>query len=322
MKMRAVIFDGRLQLKMGIPVPKPPAGWALVRVKMAGICGTDLEITRGYKRFKGVLGHEFSGVVEQCDMLGWNGKRVVGEINIGCGKCSFCHENMERHCPERMALGILGLNGCLADYCVLPIKNLRRIPDSLTDDRAVFIEPLSAACRMMEPLRLGGSEKILVLGDGRLGILCAWVLSTIAEDVTLVGSHSEKLAKGKWRSVKTVKRPGGFEGGDADIVVEATGSWEGLKDAFFLCRPRGTIVQKSTLALEGAIDLTPLVVNELTLLGSRCGSFDDGLEMLKTFPKMPLERLISGTYSIEDVVLAFQRAEERNCLKILIDMRI
>jgi alcohol dehydrogenase len=318
--MRAIIFDGRLQLKTGIPIPEPPPGWALIRVKKAGICGTDLEITEGYKGFHGVLGHEFSGIVEQCDHAEWNAKRVVGEINVGCGKCRFCKDDMESHCRDRRALGILGLNGCFADYCILPLKNLRKIPDSLKDDQAVFIEPLSAACQMLMQLNLGGAEKILVLGDGRLGILCAWVLSTIAQDVTLVGHHSAKLAKGQWRTIKTVKGSADLKDGDTDIVIEATGSWRGLKDALSLCRPRGTIVQKSTLVSKEVIDLTPLVINELTLLGSRCGSFDTGLQMLKNFPHMPLERLISGTYSIEDAHSAFQRAKERDCLKVLIDM--
>ena len=320
--MRAVTLDGQLQLKSGIPVPEPPPGWALIRVKKAGICGTDLEIIKGYKGFKGILGHEFCGIVERCDDPGWHGKRVVGEINVGCGKCPFCKDNMERHCADRLALGIRGLNGCLADYCILPVKNLRKIPDSLKDDRAVFMEPLSAACRILEQLRLEGSEKVLVLGDGRLGILCAWVLATVSQDVTIVGHHSGKLLKGKWGTVKAKKGPEKLKGGDADIVVEATGSWKGLNDALFLCRPRGTIVQKSTLALKEAIDLTPLVINELTLLGSRCGSFDAGLKMLESFPGMPLERLISGTYCMEDALLAFQRAEERDSLKILIDMSI
>ncbi len=320
--MRAVIFDGQLRLKSGIPVPEPPAGWALIRVKRAGICGTDLEIIKGYKGYKGILGHEFCGIVEQCDEPVWNGKRVVGEINVGCGKCSFCMDHMERHCVDRRVLGIYGLNGCMADYCILPVKNLRKIPDFLEDDRAVFLEPLSAACEILEQISLEGSEKVVVLGDGRLGILCAWVLSTVCRDVTLVGRHSEKLAKGKWRRIKTEKGPGNLKAGDADIVVEATGSWKGLENAFSLCRPRGTIVLKSTLAAVDAIDLTPLVVNEITLLGSRCGSFDAGLEMLGTYPKMPLERLLSGTYFMEDALAAFERVEERDCLKVLIDMAI
>ena len=320
--MRAVIFDGQLQLKAGLPVPEPPAGWALIRVKKAGICGTDLEIIKGYKGFTGILGHEFSGIVEQCDEPVWNGKRVVGEINVGCGKCSFCMDHMERHCIDRRVLGIHGLNGCMADYCILPVKNLRRIPDSLEEDRAVFLEPLSAACEILEQIRPDGSEKVVVLGDGRLGILCAWVLSTVSRDVTLVGRHSKKLAKGTWRHIKTEKGHGNLKAGDADIVVEATGSRNGLKDAFTLCRARGTIVLKSTLAAPEAVDLTPLVVNEITLLGSRCGSFDAGLEMLGTYPKMPLERLLSGTYFMEDALAAFQRAEERDCLKVLIDMTV
>ena len=318
--MRAVIFDGQLQLKSGIPVPEPPEDWALIRVNKAGICGTDLEIIKGYKGFTGVLGHEFCGIVERCNEPGWNGKRVVGEINVGCGKCTFCKEHMERHCVDRKVLGIHGLNGCLANYCILPVKNLRRIPDSLKDDRAVFLEPLSAACEILEQLHLKGSEKVLVLGDGRLGILCAWVLSTVSRDVTLIGRHSEKLAKGKWRTIKTEKGSENLKGRDADIVVEATGSWSGLNDAFFLCRPRGTIVLKSTLAATEAIDLSPIVVNEISLLGSRCGSFDAGLRMLETYPGMPLERLISGTYSMEDALAAFKRAEERDSLKILVDM--
>ncbi len=318
--MRAVIFDGDLRLQSGIPIPEAPRHWALIRVKKAGICGTDLEIIKGYKGFFGILGHEFCGVVEQCDQPDWVGKRVVGEINVGCGKCRFCRERMERHCAERTVLGIHGLNGCLADYCILPVKNLRTVPDSLKDDRAVFVEPLSAACRMLEQLHPSGSEKVIVLGDGRLGILCAWVLSTVLSDVTIVGHHAAKLAKGEWRSVRGQKGTDSLKERDADMVVEATGSSTGLKDALSLCRPQGTIVLKSTLASWGSVDLTPIVIHEIKLLGSRCGSFDDGLRMLETFPDMPIERLISNTYSIEDALSAFQRAKERDCLKVIIDV--
>ena len=318
--MRVVIFDGRLGFLKEFPEPKIPSGWALIRVLKAGICKTDIEITRGYKKFKGVLGHEFVGVVEQCHDPDWMQKRVVGEINVGCGKCEQCANELERHCPYRRVLGILNLNGCMADYCVLPLSNLHVVPASTADYRAVLVEPLSAACEILEQIELTGSEQAVVLGDGRLGILCAWVLSTVLSDVTLVGHHPQKLKKAGWRTLKTVQVTASRGGHGVDIVVEATGSGKGLVDAMSLCRPRGKIVLKSTVVSKSKINLSSIVVNEQTIIGSRCGRFKAGLRMLESYPDMPLERLISADYPIEQALEAFEQATQPDTLKIVLDM--
>jgi alcohol dehydrogenase len=317
--MQAVIFDGRQITVNDIPKPEPPPGFALIRVLKAGICGTDLEIVNGYKGFKGVLGHEFCGIVEQSDNSELNGKRVVGEINVSCGHCNFCKNNMARHCSNRQVMGILGLNGCMADYCVLPLLNLHQVPEKITDRQAVMLEPLSAACEILEQVSLQGNEKAVVLGDGRLGILCAWVLAGLLEDVTLVGHHQEKLEKAEWRHLKTVINK--FNTSEkADLIVEATGSASGFREAVSLCRPRGTIVLKSTVSSSIRIDLAPVVVNEIAVLGSRCGDFNDGLRMMLTYPDLKIERLIEAEYPLNSAVDAFRHAAETGVLKVVLKM--
>jgi alcohol dehydrogenase len=294
-------------------------GWARIRVRLAGICRTDMEIMKGYLGFRGVLGHEFVGVVDGCADPAWIGRRVVGEINAACGQCSWCRAGLGRHCPERTTLGIAGLDGCMAEFCVLPTANLLAVPDGIPDERAVFLEPFSAACEILEQLPIRGDERIVVLGDGRLGILCAWVLASLATDVTIVGHHPEKLNRARWHNIRTVPEMTPGESG-ADIVVEATGTGQGLAAAISLCRPRGTIVLKSTVAIQGEVNLAPIVINELTVLGSRCGRFADGLARMQNLPDMPLERMISGRYPLSRVEEAFVRAEEKDSLKILLEI--
>ena len=319
MKMMAAVFDDGLKFVRDYPLADPPGGWARIKVVMAGICKTDLEIMKGYKGFRGVLGHEFVGVVEKCDDPAWIGKRVVGEINVACGHCRWCAQGLGRHCSERRTLGMINHDGCMAEYCILPTENLLMVPEDLPDDGAVLMEPLSAACEILEQLPLDGSERIVVLGDGRIGILCAWVLSTAASDVTLVGRHREKLGLADWRGVKTSLWTDAIEK-EADIVVDATGSGQGIATAISLCRPRGTIVLKSTVALQGDVNLAPVVVNELTILGSRCGRFADGLAMMKQFPDMPLARMITARYPLQEVQAAFDRAAQRDAMKVLLSM--
>jgi len=325
--MRAIVFDGRrLCYVHDHPVPELRPGWARIQVLKAGICATDMEIIRGYGGFQGILGHEFVGVVDSAmpteggpDLTG---RRVVGEINVGCGRCDWCRRGLERHCPDRMALGIRALNGCMADYCLLPLGNLRPIPRAMTNETAVLIEPLSAAVEILDQIDATRYEKAAVLGDGRIGILCAWVLLSAVSDVTLIGRHREKLEKARWRGLKTRV---GFCQDMArcfDVVVEAAGSETGLSHAVTLCRPRGTIVLKSTTASEIRVELSPVVVHEQTITGSRCGRFDAGLEMLASHPDMPLERLISDQYPIEQGLRAFERAGQPGVLKVLIDMKM
>lgn len=298
-------------------MPGPRAGWARIRVTLAGICRTDLEIAKGYMGFRGVLGHEFVGVVDRCDDPAWIGRRVVGEINAACGRCDWCARDLGRHCPNRVTLGIAGLDGCMADYCVLPVENLRDVPPALPDEKAVLVELLSAACEILEQYPLKNDERVIVLGDGRLGLLCAWVLATVARDVTLAGHHPEKLAAAAWRGLRTTRRAEEVAPG-ADLVVEATGSPDGLAQAMALCRPRGTIVLKSTLASGKALNLAPAVIHEQTILGSRCGRFDDGLALMQRFPDMPLERLVTAQRPIEEALHAFELAGSGRALKVLL----
>ncbi len=317
--MRAVVFDNELVFEHACAKPEIIPGWAIIKVISAGICSTDLEIMKGYMGFKGIPGHEFVGIVELCDDKKWIGKRVVGEINAACGKCDMCRDNLQRHCSARTVLGILNHAGCMADYCTLPIENLFEIPEHITNDRAVLIEPLSAACAILKQLALTGKESIVILGDGRLGILCAWVLSTIVPDVTLIGHHPKKLQIAKWHSIKIVDSTTEITS-KVDIIVDATGSCSGIRDAMELCRPRGIIVLKSTIAAQEELNLSPMVINELTLIGSRCGRFHDGLDMLESYPDMPLEKLITARYPLDQAVQAFDHAMESETLKVLLEM--
>ena len=318
--MQAVVFDGCLRFVEDHPVPEPRPGWALVRVHQAGICKTDLEIIKGYLGFRGILGHEFTGTVVRCDDdPSLIGKCVAGEINAACGICEWCRKSLGRHCPDRLTLGIDRLDGCMAEYCTLPVANLFEIPDGLPNERAILLEPLSAACEILEQVPLQGHERVIVLGDGRLGILCAWVLSTVVPDITLVGHHPKKLAKAAWRHLKRTDNMNEIHQA-ADIVVEATGCSQGIQDAMTLCRPRGTIVLKSTVADKGRINLAPVVIDELTVVGSRCGRFRDGLAMMTAWPDMPLARLITARYPLDQAVAAFDRATRPDMLKVVLEL--
>lgn len=315
--MRAVVFDGTLRVADNYPVPKLQPGWAKIKIQTAGICKTDLELIKGYMGFAGVLGHEFIGIVEDCDEKQWLGKKVAGEINAACGHCLECKKGLGRHCPSRTTLGIFNHDGCMADYCFLPAENLIEIPADFSDDRAVFIEPLSAACEIIEQLPLKGSERAVVLGDGRLGILCAWTLSTVLSDVTLFGHHQEKLKKARWRQIRTTSNPSCIEP-QADIVVDATGKGSGFTEAINICRARGTIILKTTVAAWGEVNLSPVVVNEISVIGSRCGQFRDGIKFMQNYPDLPLERLITDRYSLDEAAFAFERAGRSDALKVLL----
>jgi len=318
-KMSAAVFDGQLRYEKSYPLPHPQPGWAMIQVQKAGICKTDMEVMKGYLGFRGILGHEFVGRVESCDDLTLIGKRVVGEINAACGRCTWCTRGLGRHCASRRTLGILDLNGCMAEFCVLPRENLFVVPDEISDERAVLTEPLSAACEILEQLPIRGNERIVVMGDGGLGILCAWVLTTVAPDVTILGHHHTKLSLAKWRGIKTVQGFDRVESG-ADIVVEATGTGQGIVEAMALCRPRGIIVLKSTVASQGDLNLAPVVIHEQTVIGSRCGRFRDGLAMMQRFPDMPLERMFTAHYPLESVEAAFDRARDKHVLKVILDI--
>lgn len=314
--MKAVVFDQMLKSVDDYPEPAARPGWSRVRVITAGICKTDLEIIKGYFGFHGVLGHEFVGRVEQPD--GSPGRRVVGEINAACGTCDWCARGLGRHCPNRTTLGIDRLDGCMAEVCVLPDENLHEVPEGMPDDHAVLVEPLSAACEILEQHPVQSGERVVVLGDGKLGIFCAWVLLGAGADVTLVGKHPEKLARARWGALKTALATDPMTPG-ADLVVEATGSESGLSRAIELCRPRGAICLKSTVAASHRLHLAPVVIHELTLFGSRCGQFKDGLAWMQRHPDAPLDRLIAARYPIDQAEEAF-RAAAASSLKVLLDI--
>ena len=316
--MKALAFDGKLRLCRDRPDPVPKRGWAVIRVHLAGICRTDLELARGYMGFQGVLGHEFVGRVEQCSDTAWVGRRVVGEANAACGRCAWCQRELGRHCPDRSVLGILNLDGCMAERCRLPEANLHAVPDDMPDDVAVFTEPLAAAHEMLEQVPVTESTRCVVMGDGKLGILCAWTLSQACDDVTLVGHHDRNLTIAQWNGVKVARTPAEVAPA-ADLVVEAAGAGQGLVQSIDLVRPRGTLVLKSTVESQGELNLAGAVVNEITIVGSRCGPFGRTLKAMRAF-RFPVERLIEARYPLDEAEAAFARAAERGTLKVLLDM--
>lgn len=314
--MRALSFDkGKLKFRDDYPMPERKPGEALVKVLCAGVCATDLEISKGYMGFEGVLGHEFSGVVEECDDDRMEGRRVTGEINLWCGKCEFCKGGMKRHCPNRSVLGILGKDGAFADYLTLPAANLHPLPDSVTDEEGVFIEPLAAAFEITEQVDIRPGERVAVLGDGRLGQLCAQVLILTGCDLTVVGRHPEKLALLKARGIKTVVGTDGLAG--FDVAVDCTGSADGFNTAVGLVRPGGVVVLKTTVARRAAVDLNRVVIDEITVIGSRCGPFVPAIKALEE-KKVDVAPLISKVFPIEQSVEALEYAAQKGVLKVLL----
>jgi threonine dehydrogenase-like Zn-dependent dehydrogenase len=316
--MRALHLGKTLTLREDYAAPTPPSGEALVRVRLAGVCNTDLELVRGYMSFRGVPGHEFVGEVIQCDSAPeWIGQRVVGEINAACGQCETCRAGRPTHCPHRTTLGIAGRDGAFAEYLCLPIANLHRVPENVPDEAAVFVEPLAAACEITQAVHIRPTDRVAVLGDGKLGLLCAQVLQLTGCDLLVIGHHEESLEILRRRGIQTTRRAD-IPMSAYDVVVEATGTPEGFATARQLVRPRGTIVLKSTY--HGAVDanLTRVVVDEVTLAGSRCGPFEPALRLLaqNLVEVMPL---IQGHLRLSEGLAAFERAGQRGTLKILIE---
>ena len=316
--MKALIFDGRTRLERQYPDPAREPGWSTIHVACAGVCRTDLEITRGYMKYEGVLGHELVGSVTASDDPDLVGQRVVGEINTTCGQCDWCIVGLGRHCPGRSVLGIHNLDGCMAERCVLPDRNLFAVPGALSDEEAVFIEPLSAAFEILEQISLNGSERCVVLGDGKLGILCAWALSTALADVTLIGHHQHKIERARWGALAATTDAGSVPVG-ADLVIEATGSVGGLHQAMELVRPRGTLVLKSTISASKNLNLAPAVIKELNIVGSRCGPFERGIRELVDH-SFPVQRLIDARFPLDDGANALARAAEPGVLKVVINV--
>ncbi|HVO25819.1 MAG TPA: alcohol dehydrogenase catalytic domain-containing protein [Candidatus Margulisiibacteriota bacterium] len=313
--MRALVWDGAAARVVERPEPACTAGMALVRVVRAGICNTDLELIKGYMDFRGVLGHEFTGTVED-GPAEWRGKRVVGEINFGCGGCTNCRRGLQRHCPTRRVMGIQNADGAFAEYVAVPVANLHAVPESVDDDIAVFTEPLAAAFEILEQIHVQPGTECVVLGDGKLGLLVAQVLFQAGAEVLAVGQHPDKLHIMRARGIATVLAAD-WNHRPAALVVEATGSAEGLAAAIAATRPRGTLVLKSTVAHPTRLTLAPLVINEITVVGSRCGSFAPALRALET-GSIDVRSLIAARRPLQEAADALRLAATPGVLKVLL----
>ncbi len=318
--MKALVLDGSLELEMEYPKPDPADGEALIKPILAGICATDLELAKGYMGFAGVLGHEFVGIVKSSQDKELVGRRVAGEINCPCGTCELCRSGNGNHCPNRSVLGILNRNGAFAEYFTLPTSNLHIVPDNVPDRAAVFTEPLAAAFQILEQISISGKTRVAVLGDGKLGLLAAQAIETSACDLVLIGRHGERLDILSGRGITTMLENETADEKDMfDVVVDATGSDSGIALAVELVKPRGTIVVKSTMASRDVFDINRLVIDEITLVGSRCGPFDVALRALEK-GVIDFEPLISGVIPLENGVEAIRMAERKENIKILLSM--
>jgi len=300
-------------------VGKPPAaGEAVVRVTLSGICNTDVEIVRGYAGFEGTIGHEFVGVVESSPDESLTGRRVVGEINAGCGRCALCAGGDARHCPDRTVLGIVGRDGAHAEFLRLPVVNLLAVPDDVPDERAVFCEPLAAACGITERVQVSKETRVAVIGDGKLGLLCAQALALTGAGVLLVGKHPEKLRIAAARGIETatLDETSG-RAREFDVTVEASGAESGFALALDLLHPRGALVLKSTFKGATRMETTRIVVDEINVIGSRCGRFAPALDLLRT-GAVDVASLISEEYPLADGARAMRRATERGVIKVLL----
>jgi threonine dehydrogenase-like Zn-dependent dehydrogenase len=316
--MRGLVLQQQLRLDTDLPIPSPGPQEARIRVIQAGICSTDLQLVKGYMGFQGVLGHEFIGVVDQAPDASLVGKRVVGEINAACRRCETCITGRPTHCPYRTTLGIQGRDGAFADYLLLPAENLFTLPDSITDDQAVFIEPLAAACEITQQVSIRPTDRVVVIGDGKLGLLCAQILGLAGCAVTLLGRHSDNYTwlnnMGVTITSKTEDIPPGM-----DIIVEATGSPEGLSMATRLIRPRGTIVLKSTYHGDISLNTSEFVIQEISLVGSRCGPFAPAIRLLEA-GHIKVDPLIHARYHLTDGMMAMEHAARRGTLKVMLQM--
>lgn len=314
--MRALhLRNGQLRFDPQSLRPAPAQGEVLVQVTRAGLCETDLQLVRGYMGFEGVLGHEFVGVAESGK---YAGQRVVGEINCSCHRCETCLAGSSSHCPHRTVLGILGRDGAFADYVTLPERNLHRVPDNVSDDEAVFVEPLAAAFRILEQIDITG-QRVLILGDGRLGQLCAQVLSQATNRLTLIGKHATKLQLASSLGIDTSERSQRSDRRDADVVVDCTGSPTGIQDAFRWLKPRGTLVLKTTVADTPPLSLAPIVIDEFHVVGSRCGPFAPAIAALEQ-GRVRVRPLIQARFPLERAAEGFALAQQQPVLKVLFDV--
>jgi alcohol dehydrogenase len=313
--MNALVFDGKLKLERDYPMLRVSAGESLVRVLRTGICNTDIEITKGYMSYHGVLGHEFVGIVEDGEM---RGARVVGEINAYDGTCPTCLRGDVTHCPNRTTLGIVNRDGALAEYLTLPTLNLHRVPDVVSDAQAVFTEPLAAACEITDRVHIRPTDYVCVIGDGKLGLLCAQVLHLTGCDLVAIGRHADKLKILQMRGIATTMESDSVRG-QFDIVVECTGQASGFELACKILRPRGTLVLKSTFHGAQEMPFAPIVIDEISIVGSRCGPFEPALRLLEK-NLVDVESMISAEYPLVRGVEAFEAAMTLGMLKVQITM--
>ncbi len=320
--MKALVFDNTLKLDNNYPIPEPKDGEVLIKTKMVGICNTDYEITKGYMDYKGILGHEFVGVVEKVgkgvskDLLK---KRVVGEINLACEDCSYCHKNLQRHCPNRSTLGIYKKDGCFCEYFTLPQQNVIVVPDCIDDISATLVEPLAAAYEIIEQIHIKPDSKVAILGDGKLGLCVSLVFNALNIDYVHIGKHEEKLqiTKNLGAKTKLLEELKETDLASFDIVVEATGSVNGFEKSASLVKPRGILVLKSTIAAKEGLNLASIVVNEITIIGSRCGQFKPVLRLLEK-GRIDVKPLVSGIYNVDDFESAFKKNQDKGTLKVLV----
>lgn len=312
--LAALLTDDGLTIQNDVPLPSLQNGEVLVRVVQAGICETDLQLVRGYMGFRGVLGHEFVGMAQSGR---YAGRRVVGEINCSCHACPTCHSGLPNHCPHRTVLGILGHDGAFAEFVAVPERNLHAVPDGVTDDQAVFVEPLAAAFQIPAQIPDLAGQRVVVLGDGRLGQLCARVLKQVGPRLLVVGKHQRKLSLLIDRGIETALRTDVAPDRHADVVVDCTGSPTGIQDAFAWLRPRGTLVLKTTVAGTPALSWAPIVIDELRVIGSRCGPFAPALKALAE-RTVDVESLIDARYRLADIAKAFEFVQQASALKVLV----
>lgn len=315
--MLAVHFENRRVSMRHAAKPRRTPGSATIRVLCAGICNTDIELLRGYYGFSGTPGHEFVGEVVAADNAELLGRRVVGEINLGCRACDLCRQGLSRHCRKRKVLGIVNHPGSFGEFLTLPESNLHRVPDSLPDEIAVFVEPLAAACEILDQVSIPHRSEVAVLGDGKLGLLISQVLQASGYAVHQFGHHKSKLRIAERAGVVTEVRRKALPEYAYDWVVEATGSAAGLQAAVRMTRPRGTVVLKSTVHGSVPLDSAPVIVNEITLVGSRCGRFEPAIDLLCTH-RVNVADMISCDFPLDRAPAAFREAAREGVLKVLL----
>lgn len=299
-----------------LPSPQRLPGFALIRTLAAGICNTDLELQRGYYQFEGIPGHEFVGEVLESDSKELIGRRVAGEINLSCGRCDYCAIGLGRHCRNRSVLGIVRHPGAFAELLTLPDRNLHLIPSGISDEEAVLIEPLAAACEILDQVALPLGEAVAVLGDGKLGLLIAQVLCAHGSQVTVFGHHASKLAIVAAHGI-AVSTSDEYPREHFSFVVECTGSAAGLNNAIQMVQPRGTIIMKSTVHDKVTMDTAPVIVNEISLIGSRCGRFEPAIQFLRD-RKIDIRPMLSAEFALEQAPAAFAEAARKGVLKVIL----